>query len=1301
MSTESSGAGKYRSIIPRSDLVPGRSTPSQESVTPSETPADGTAGWGRWRVEYGPAALAAYTSDRPAERLRFVQQDLVSRLHDSADAPLSDRCELAGRIAKNAFNEMAARQFRYATEADPWNAPDGQVIRDLYSMEDTFGTCLDLSLAFASICKSNYLRPLVVLLDGSPGHALVIVDLLSEWTQTETTWFLELNPNLSRYRPPKPPLHPRANAAVAVIGETATGSWYLGGRYVAVDIVLVTRPDASFASACEAGVKRLDAALHGSVVDVGYAIRLGVAEILPPDDRHRSALHADLPVSGGSFEHYPSRRAVEERLRDLRGMVVLLGDAGAGKSALARQVARRLSDGCGWWLDGSSGPALRASLAIAEAREQGLNPGTILENEDVTNYARLARRRLSDASGPWVVVLDNADDGPDDCGEQMVADPGRGQLLLVTSTNQAWRTVRDAHVEELEPLSDVDLVQAFGAGVPKPALAAIAGRPLLLDASLRFREHAGRPWWELSAPRTADAAAEAPERIWEAVQASLGSDSEACRIARAISLLPPVPFPTPALHAVTPNPATAVRNLHVCGLIETARTPGALDSSVPSLTMHRLFRAALRGSAADRERIALASSILNSAATTEVLAGAYDLATVRTLRELVGAPSRAADHRAADLHVLGLATERHAPDFAAACFEQALDLLDWSPGDATGHIEDAQRLLVVDALRALARPLVKQKGQSGAETKGRLERAIPMLLQAEELCRHEGSEESRLARARTNAMHGIALREYAALFKSVDLARARELLAEAEALLRSSHDDRRQLMHTADRPDVDRSQFNLAGLEIQLAQVDDPERASSHLDNAWRHYEEVHRVRSLRYRKEEVEDVVTCVNGLALVDYYRATLLDLDDAAKVRALRSATERAVRAIDVRARLQGDFDGPDAAKSMALATKILLARLATNRSVTGKGDDAPETMADFGREWHGLALASTWVIGTDGSADVVAAPRDVPAAFEPVAPVGSGADLRSDILSWTTSAPVRALVAAFAADGEAAEVFVGAQDDLAGFLARLDAFTDRWDTRRGQERNLAAELALTPRQAKLALVAARALGLRDPGRPRHRRYDHVLVLGGLIRACFARTAHGARLLRRGDVETGSVVALGAPRPLAGDETLLALQAGLPALAKDADEFDAVTLGTRRAFRLDERERREERVAGGDVRRYQGADGLRIVVAAAPPREPEKDRANTADAYAWFGTHLAQLQPGQRLLAITTDIYRPQQHAAALGMLALPYGVEVDTVGHVPASVEPVFRQSFSSATYLMEIRATIRALRRLLEETELRC
>jgi hypothetical protein len=320
------------------------------------------------------------------------------------------------------------------------------------------------------------------------------------------------------------------------------------------------------------------------------------------------------------------------------------------------------------------------------------------------------------------------------------------------------------------------------------------------------------------------------------------------------------------------------------------------------------------------------------------------------------------------------------------------------------------------------------------------------------------------------------------------------------------------------------------------------------------------------------------------------------------------------------------------------------------------------------------------------------------FDQVPLVGTGLDPAADIDGWLASVPVRALVEVFAEDGrdhELARDLAVEKGDVAERLARLDLFTDRWDTRRGLERNQATELPLSPERQELVLAAAEALGMCGGTRLRFDRYDHVLMLGGLIRACLVRTAYAAHLIHGGHVAAGSVTALGGYRPFMGDEFLLAAEAGAPELA---EEYEAMDFGTRRAFGLGAPEAVEGQkspLPGGTwgVRRYRTDEGVPVQVVAAPSSEPERRRADTPDSYAFFARYVAALQPGERLLLVTTPIYVPAQHAAAVRMLKLPYGVEVDTVGNEPGVIAGAPTQTFSATKYLLEVRSTVRSLGRL--------
>ncbi|WP_141566300.1 hypothetical protein [Pseudonocardia sp. N23] len=192
----------------------------------------------------------------------------------------------------------------------------------------------------------------------------------------------------------------------------------------------------------------------------------------------------------------------------------------------------------------------------------------------------------------------------------------------------------------------------------------------------------------------------------------------------------------------------------------------------------------------------------------------------------------------------------------------------------------------------------------------------------------------------------------------------------------------------------------------------------------------------------------------------------------------------------------------------------------------------------------------------------------------------------------------------------------------------------------------------------------------------------MLGGLVRACLVRPAYAAKLIRSGTVWAPEVTALGGYRLFGGDEPDLARRAGVP----DADEeYEALDAGTRRAFGLGDpiaEQGEKSDLHGGtwSIRTYDGLRGLKVNVAAAPSSAPADRRADTADTYAWFARHLANLEKGQSLLAVTAAIYVPAQQAAALRMLALQFGVEVETVGVVPGEVLPALAQSFGLSQYL---------------------
>ncbi|MFY1689177.1 hypothetical protein [Plantactinospora sp. WMMB782] len=338
------------------------------------------------------------------------------------------------------------------------------------------------------------------------------------------------------------------------------------------------------------------------------------------------------------------------------------------------------------------------------------------------------------------------------------------------------------------------------------------------------------------------------------------------------------------------------------------------------------------------------------------------------------------------------------------------------------------------------------------------------------------------------------------------------------------------------------------------------------------------------------------------------------------------------------------------------------------------------------------------------------------YQPVPlPTGAGATSRADLVAgltgWARSRPLRDLVAAFGAE---------LPDRLPpdGLLGWLDDFSARhWDfrSRHGAvERDEVGETVLDPAVAELVRSAASALGLAGPRPVPGRRYDHLLVLGGLARSCLQRTAYAARLLDTGVVEVGEVAALGSFRPLRPVELdRLRLPTDRPGTRLDGGyEVDAMDLGIRIAFGCPTSVRRRRSAGGIDHHSWSVAvyrpEPVRtgalpasrsvarpvVRVLAAPSTEPETRRAHTSDTYHfWAG----ELRPaaGDRVLVLTSQLYVPFQHFDALRTLALGYGCEVDTVGVDPDSV-PGYGAVESSGPdrYLQEIRSAIRSIRNLL-------
>ena len=432
----------------------------------------------------------------------------------------------------------------------------------------------------------------------------------------------------------------------------------------------------------------------------------------------------------------------------------------------------------------------------------------------------------------------------------------------------------------------------------------------------------------------------APAAFWAAIRAEVAR-SPAVAVAQAISWLPPVRIPVAALHGVgEPDGAP--------GSVARLRRLGLIDVAAGDVTMHRLFRSAVRESALRDDapgQVTLVHGLLHDDRAAQVLERAADLEAARLMGTLLQAAPDA-EVTASGVYKLGELFERHGTaDDSAAWYRTFLQLAGGLDG---GDVPDAQRLPVVHALVGMARAAVRGLSVSVAETRRPVADGVGWAERAERLCHGRTDMDYRRAGSHAKAMRGLLLRKLASQ-EPGDSPASLELLLQAERALRDSYHERReQFEDPATSPELDRSQFNLAGLEVRLAQRDNPANAGGHLDQALRHYTEVLEARRKRYRTDDLEEVICCVNGQAIVHYYRAVFLPGTWQARIDQLRSAAALADEAATVRQRLAGPVDDQNTAKSVTLQAKIALMRLAAIEAAGVRADRADAAIKVFGRE-----------------------------------------------------------------------------------------------------------------------------------------------------------------------------------------------------------------------------------------------------------------------------------------------------------------------------------------------------------------
>ena len=260
-----------------------------------------------------------------------------------------------------------------------------------------------------------------------------------------------------------------------------------------------------------------------------------------------------------------------------------------------------------------------------------------------------------------------------------------------------------------------------------------------------------------------------------------------------------------------------------------------------------------------------------------------------------------------------------------------------------------------------------------------------------------------------------------------------------------------------------------------------------------------------------------------------------------------------------------------------------------------------------------------------------------------------------------------------------------------LTWLDSFAAvHWDFRHGGERDSISHRGLTSTQADIVFGRAWDLGLTSRETPTRRRYDTVIMTGGMLRAGIVKPRFVAELLE-GGLECDHILFLGGFRPFSQAEATLAQALGVRA----DNEFGAMLFGLEQAFGpLGE----PEVVDGqGDTPQsswrqlsWSRQTLPRVSVLAAPSSDPEHRRANSADTYRFWAEERRTVAE-QSVLQVTTPIYVPYQSAVAVGILGFDHGLAVETVGtSATAGDLGDFSQPFSAKHQLQELRAAIGAM-----------
>lgn len=754
-----------------------------------------------------------------------------------------------------------------------WNPTDGQPIRDPRWMlgANGWGTCTDLAVMFAGACINAGLDTLLVMLRGaSSGHVGLAIRLGGR-----------------RRAAGGEPHGTRGSAGVYRVTDRE--------RFLSNDNFILVDLTAGTAGAVDRSLNHASAQLADAIRSNRYDdihlvdIEIRQKWVQPPDTpwpdlpAQASALLAKIAPSPPSAIHVDARAAVAQQVAGMSGKVVIAGPPGVGKSSIARQAALRAGRGFGWFVNASSKDSLAAALARHELLERGEDRATY-DGEDRNSLAREARSRLGNVAGRWVVVADNANAGRQPISEQL-PDPQGKQLLIVTSTIEDPAAWPGYHVVRVLPLTPDEMaIAASRIGLPAPLAEACAGTPLLLDAFAKVwlinDKVLGHP-----SLRRVNTPAEGAELLWAIVSREWPALVPA---GRAAALLPADRIELVCLDDQT---RAQLANLVGAGLLSF------LDDQ--TLTMHRLFGAAIRNATAPAALTAMLTSLLSRQAVVTSFLRNADPEVMTLLRDLT-------DHTSGTA-LWGLATVEEMFDEKAseAAFLEAVDLLD--------EHHPQERNMLADALHALARKANREANslpEDGYAARATADKLIDEAIALIERALRVRDPADIVGLAKHNAMLALLRQRLAKrLPKGPQKLAALETVA---AALDESFDQRLKILGESDLL-VDRAYFNRAGIRIELAKAD-PEGRAGHLSEAARVYRSTTAFRRANYTAPNPL-IAASVAGIATWAFYDVLFGECSEPEVV--LLDGLEAAAESLEMRVSL-GKPD--DIRKSAALVAKL---------------------------------------------------------------------------------------------------------------------------------------------------------------------------------------------------------------------------------------------------------------------------------------------------------------------------------------------------------------------------------------------